>query len=85
MSKSQRRTPIFGIVRCHSEKPDKRRWHARLRQHEARALHRMSLEVADTHMTTTVRQVSDPWRMGKDGKVYGAPMQTRGRRPWHAK
>ncbi len=82
MSRSLRRTPIFGIVLCASEKPDKRRWHRRLRQREARALHRLSAEELDTHMTTTPRQVSDPWRMGKDGKIYGLPYPSARRRPW---
>lgn len=84
MSNSLRRTPIFGILHCDSEKPDKRRWHTRLRQREARALRCLPPEELDSHMTTTVRQVSDPWRMGKDAKVYGTP-RIEGRRPWRAK
>ena len=64
MSRSRRRTQIFGNARCRSEKDDKRTAAHRLRQLERLALHRgdeppMPREAFDM-----------PWNGGKYGKRW---------------
>lgn len=63
MSRSVKRTPVFGITRAPSEKHDKRianrRWRSRVRQ--------------AVHMDTDPpmqREVSNVWDFAKDGKKY---------------
>ena len=67
MSRSFRRTPIFGITTATSEKQDKlaanRRWRAAIR----RAL-RSQAEIMPHH-----REHADPWTMAKDGKRWMGP------------
>lgn len=59
MSRSYRKTPITGIAVCDSEKDDKRRAHRR-----RRAAERSHGRFVD------LREVSDVWDMGKDGKAW---------------
>ena len=68
MSRSRRKTPIFGYASADSEASDKRIWHSRMRHRERQALH--SAEDYDAHMTTARDQVSSAWNMAKDGKFY---------------
>lgn len=69
MSRSHKKTPIFGHASCHSERQDKKIWHKRWRSRE-----RMTLGSATTdqteHVTLLRNQVSNTWAMGKDGKSY---------------
>ena len=66
MSRSRRKTPIFGITTAPSEAEDKRLWHKRLR-----AKTRDQLKAGpDDHIPVDRREVSDPWGMAKDGKRY---------------
>ncbi len=65
MSRSHRKTPIFGITTCASEREDKKAWHGRWRAQEHVRLKRDE----DGH-TVHPRAVSDPWAMGKDGRRY---------------
>ena len=67
MSRSRRKTPIFGFTSCDSEKQDKKIWHGRMRAHERDALAKADF---DAHLTTRKEQVSDAWNMDKDGKHY---------------
>lgn len=62
MSRSRRRTPIFGITTCESEKPDKQAWHRRWR--------RAAKQRGDHGEFDDERLHSDAWNMGKDGKQY---------------
>ena len=65
MSRSQRKTPIFGIARG-SEALDKRLWHKRWR---ARVRDRLAvLPPGDDFLDVPRNAVSDPWSMAKDGK-----------------
>lgn len=64
MSKSFRKTPIFAIAICPSEKKDKQLWHRRFR----RAAHQSPNAGEDHHY----REFSNPWGMSKDGKRYWA-------------
>ncbi|HEX4212207.1 MAG TPA: hypothetical protein VIA06_02625 [Candidatus Dormibacteraeota bacterium] len=64
MSRSRRRTAYLGITGAPSEKRDKREWHRRMRAGERGALRHGRL-------LPLPREVSDPWAMAKDGKVFG--------------
>ena len=68
MSRSRRKTPIFGYASADSEAHDKRIWHSRMRHRERQALH--SADDYDAHLTTVRDDVSSTWNMDKDGKSY---------------
>lgn len=64
MSRSRRRTPIIGNCACRSERSDKKDWHGRMRARTRLAILRMDENMPE------VREVSDPWTFGKDGKQW---------------
>ena len=64
MSRSRQRTPISGWAACRSEKKDKQLWHRAYRRAVRVAL-AQGLEDLPHY-----REHSNPWMMGKDGKVY---------------
>ncbi len=68
MARSRRRTPIISIMGTASEKQDKR-WANR--NHRA-ALRRALKSAADPDnaVLPTLRDVSDPWDMAKDGRSW---------------
>lgn len=69
MSRSFRRTPIWGMCNPKaSEADDKKLWHGALRAAERRFLAavRSGLGPIEPHF----RDVSDPWIMHKDGKAW---------------
>ena len=68
MSRSRRKTPIFGYASADSEAHDKRIWHSRMRHRERQALH--SADDYDAHLTVERNQISSTWEMAKDGKSY---------------
>lgn len=68
MSRSRKKTPIFGYTSAESERDDKRIWHSRVRSRERQALH--SADDYDAHLTTVDDQASSTWEMGKDGKHF---------------
>jgi hypothetical protein len=64
MSRSKRKTPITGIIGCESEKQDKREANRLLRR-------KTKLQViSGKEIILNIREVSNVWGMGKDGKVY---------------
>lgn len=73
MSRSHRKTPIYGISTAHSEKLDKRIWHKRMRARERERLH-YALCAPDSHLSTEPKEVSNLWSMAKDGRQWW---------PWH--
>lgn len=66
MSRSRRRTPKVGITTARSEKQDKLKAHRRERRGVKAAL----AKGAEEHELPHRREVSDPWKMAKDGKAY---------------
>lgn len=68
MARSRRRTPIISMTTTASEKQDKR-WANR--NHRA-ALRRALKSAADPDAAVlpTLRDVSDPWAMAKDGRSW---------------
>ena len=66
MSRSRRKTPIFGITTATSEAEDKRLWHKRLR---AKTRDQLKAGPEDP-IPVDRREVSDPWGMAKDGKRF---------------
>ncbi len=62
MSRSRRKTPIFGMTSRESEKADKARWHRKFRRAA-----RMDVEGSQF---ISFRQYGSTWSMGKDGKQY---------------
>lgn len=71
MSRSYRKNNIGGIAGS-SEKQDKKIWHSRMRSHEKQRIIKglTKKEGFDNFVTTHFREVSNPWSMSKDGKVY---------------
>lgn len=65
MSRSYRRTPIIGWCVCRSEKPWKRKAHRALR----RAV-RVELARGNWETLPRLRELSDVWTWGKDGRQY---------------
>jgi hypothetical protein len=68
MSRSRRKTPIRGITTAQSEKQDKRIANRRLRRRV-----RSALRVDPDAPLPLLREVSNPWRMDKDGKMLVDP------------
>ena len=68
MSRSRRKTPIFGYASADSEAHDKRIWHSRMRHRERQALH--SAVDLGAHLTVERDDVSSTWNMAKDGKHF---------------
>jgi hypothetical protein len=64
MSRSRKKTPIFGMTKAQSEKEDKRLANRRLRRAIA------NLDLTEVEVVPVIREVSDPWLMAKDGKGY---------------
>ena len=56
MTRSRRRTPIYGCTSCDSEKQDKAVWHGRMRATERDLLLKGDFEA---HLTTLKEQVSN--------------------------
>jgi hypothetical protein len=70
MSRSIRKTPIFGMTTCKSEKVDKKIWHSRWRCHERTAISQTPFSNLDSYLTILENQESNTWDMGKDGRQY---------------
>lgn len=80
MSRSRRRTPIFGITTARSEKQDKKTWHRKLRvksRIQLLAVDEGAPDAAENLILVHAREVSNPWSMAKDGKRYWAPERQR--------
>lgn len=67
MSRSRRKTPIFGITNAESDKPFKAAEHRR----ERRSTRSMLVKVQDgDHRSLHSKAFGDPWKSDKDGKHY---------------
>ena len=75
MSRSLRKTPIFGHTTARSEADDKRLWHKRWRASERERLATVGVD-AD-HVTVHRNAVSSTWDMAKDGKAWFDPSRQR--------
>lgn len=75
MSKSYKKTPIFGITTAPSEKQNKRLANRKLRRLTNVELRRGSLE--DELILPEIRDVSNVWDWDKDGKAYRPEGDTR--------
>jgi hypothetical protein len=64
LSRSYRRTPIFGITTSRSEKQDKAFANRRLRRKVKVCL------AADNEELPLLREISNVWSFDKDGKSY---------------
>ena len=71
MSRSRRKTPIFGHTTARSEADDKRLWHKRWRSRERDQL---ATAGPDDELIPIHRlAVSSTWDMAKDGKSWFGP------------
>lgn len=70
MSRSQRKTPIFGMTTCRSERTDKVLWHGRLRAQTRTAISGRTTDELTDHVLPEERHVSNVWAMGKDGRQW---------------
>ncbi len=75
MSRSRRKTPIFGITSARSEADDKREWHKRWRSRQRDQIN--SLGPDDDPLLVQRYAVSSAWLMSKDGKSWFAPHEQR--------
>lgn len=75
MSRSLRKTPIFGHTTARSEAHDKRQGHKRLRAGERGQLASVGPET--DHVTVDRNAVSSTWDMAKDGKYWFGPSRQR--------
>ena len=66
MSRSRKRTPIWGRSSSTSEKEDKRDYNRRYRRMCKQFLH----VHPDCELMPHLREYSDDWGMAKDGKVW---------------
>jgi hypothetical protein len=64
MSRSFQKTPITGVTTCESEKQDKRDANRKLRRKT-----KLQVKVGQ-EIILDLREVSNVWAMGKDGKLY---------------
>jgi hypothetical protein len=71
VSRSFRKTPIFGHTTARSEAGDKRLWHKRWRTQERDLL--TTLPPDREHHPTLRNAVSNTWGMAKDGKSWFSP------------
>ena len=89
MSRSWRKHPCGQICSCKSERWDKIFWHGIWRAKERDSLRRIALERGGEFIDTDTedwemeafdeRQVSNPWWMNKDGKMWYVEDYTRKR------
>ncbi len=70
MSNSRRKTPIYGMTTCQSERRDKKIWHKKWRTNERTLLNALSHEGLNEHISLMKNEVSSTWSMGKDGRSY---------------
>ena len=70
MSRSRRKTKIFGVSKARSEKWDKVFYHRRLRHRVAVSLRESLREGEEPEVLAHFREVSDLWAFAKDGKIY---------------
>ncbi len=75
MSRSRRKTPIFGYTTARSESDDKRRWHKRWRSRERDQL--ASFGPDGDPLPVHRQAVSSTWEMAKDGKHWFDPRRQR--------
>ena len=75
MSRSKRKTPVFGIATAKSEKQDKQIWHSRLRSRVRTSLASIPPEQLDGYLAPFRNDVSSVWSMSKDGKRYFHPTE----------
>lgn len=71
MSRSRRKTPIFGHTTARSEADDKRLWHKRWRSRERDQL--AALDSDGDPLPVHRQTVSSTWDMAKDGKHWFDP------------
>jgi len=74
MSRSHRRTPIFGTTTASSERWYKAAAHRQERHH---ARQRLRIAANDTDRRLHRRPFGDPWGGPKDGKGYWAAAEAR--------
>jgi hypothetical protein len=71
MSRSHRKTPIFGHTTAHSKADDKRLWYKRWR---SRQRDQLAAAAPETEIVPIHRHaVSSTWAMAKDGKSWFGP------------
>lgn len=75
MSRSRRKTPIFGHTTARSEADDKRLWHKRWRSRERDQL--AVLKPDSDPVPVHRHAVSSTWDMAKDGKSWFGPRHQR--------
>ena len=70
MSRSRRKTPIFGYTTCRSERDDKKIWHQRWRAQERTGLTGATSESLEAYLPLRENEVSNTATMSKDGRQF---------------
>lgn len=70
MSRSERKTPIFGMTTARSEKVDKKAWHSRMRAKVRTDMTPLPGSELDSYIAPIENDVGNVWAMAKDGKRY---------------
>jgi len=71
MSRSRRKTPVFGNASAQSEREGKKIWHSRMRAKSRTAL--SSATDLETVLPVLENEAGNVWSMEKDGKNYVYP------------
>lgn len=69
MSRSHKKTPYLPVACC-SERISKKIWHKKWRSREHSQLSSLEEDQFDDYQSVHYRDVSDPWNMQKDGKLF---------------
>lgn len=70
MSRSRKKSPVHGVTIAESEKKDKKAWHSKLRHTVKQILSKVGFDNMEDVQLPLEKEVSDPWNMAKDGKVW---------------
>lgn len=89
MSRSHRYSPICSLLKVDSERFDKQRWHRAWRARQRAALNAAVRiteakdveEAFDDFNLILPREVSNIWKMEKEGKVRFSPVKYRSKQP----
>ena len=75
MSRSFKKSTHFSVSGSESEKKDKQIWHKRLRAKTRVEMARIADLERDEHIAPREHDVSNPWDMAKDGRIYMSPRE----------
>lgn len=85
VSRSRRKTPVTGVTTAPSEKQDKRAYNRRYRRASRQVVRGTGELAGEQKPLPRLREHSNPWDMGKDGKMLFDPREKPGLRAQQAR